>query len=111
MHDHHQVGRLLGHRHADIAHIDRQPRLRDGNAVLQLYLSNVETGAQFEADRDREAPVGGRVRGHVDHVLDAVDLLLDRRDDGGGDNVRVGAGILAGDVDGGRRDLGVLSDR
>src|SRR5262249_1815258 len=46
-----------------------------------------------------------------DHVLDAVYLLLDRRDHGRGDNVGVGPGILARDVDGGRRDLRILRDR
>ena len=48
---------------------------------------------------------------HVEHVLDAVDLLLERRDHGRGDDLGAGAGILAGDVDDRRRDLGVLRDR
>ena len=42
---------------------------------------------------------------HVQHVLDAVDLLLDRRGDGVGDRLGVGAGVVGGDDDGGRRDL------
>ena len=58
-----------------------------------------------------EAAVARRVRGDVEHVLDAVDLLLERRDDGGGHHVGAGAGILARDVDDRRRDLGILGDR
>ena len=34
-------------------------------------------------------PVGGRLRGHVEHVLDAVDFLLERRRDRLGDHLRV----------------------
>ena len=31
----------------------------------------------LEGDGERHVPVVGRLRGHVEHVLDAVDLLLD----------------------------------
>ena len=85
--------------------------VRGGDAVLHLHLRDIEIGAEVEGDRDREAPVGGRVRGHVEHVLDAVDLLLDRRHHGRGHHVRAGARILAGHVDDRRRDLGILRDR
>ena len=111
VHDHHQVGRALVHGDADIAHVGRQARLRDGDAVLHLHLRDIEIGADIEGHRDREAAVGGRVRRHVDHVLDAVDLLLDRRHHGRGDDVGAGAGILAGDLDGRRRDFRILRDR
>ena len=111
MHDHHQVGRRLGHGDADIAHVGRQPRLRDGDAVLHLHLRDIEIGAEIEADLNREPPVGRRVRRHVEHVLDAVDLLLDRRHHGRGDDLGAGAGILARHVDDRRRDLGILRDR
>ena len=111
VHDHHQVGRGLADGDADVAHVGRQARLRDRDAVLHLHLRDVEIGAEVEADLDGEAPVGGRVRRHVEHVLDAVDLLLDRRDHGRGDDLGAGAGILAGDVDDRRRDLGILRDR
>ena len=111
MHDHHQIGRAFGDVDADVADVGRQPRLRDGDAVLHLHLGDVEIGAEIEADLDGEAPVGRRVRRHVEHVLDAVDLLLDRRDHGRGDDFGAGAGILAGHVDDRRRDLGILRDR
>ncbi len=50
--DQQQVGRFLRHGHADIAHVARQARLRDGNAVLHLHLSDVEIGAEIEAHVD-----------------------------------------------------------
>ena len=111
VHDHHQVRRGLLHGDADIAHVRRQARIGDGDAVLHLHLGDVEIGAELEADRDREAAVGGRVRGDIDHVLDAVDLLLDRRHHSGGDDLGAGARILAGDADQRRRNLGILRDR
>jgi hypothetical protein len=111
VHDHHQIGRTFLHNDTDIAHVGRQPRRRDGDTVLHLHLRDIEIGAELEADRDREASVRGRVGRHVDHVLDAVDLLLDRRHHRRGHDLGAGAGILAGDADQGRRDLGVLRDR
>ncbi len=111
VHDHHQVGRRLGDGDADVAHVRRQARLRDRHAVLDLHLRDVEVGAELEGDGGGELAVGGRVRGHVDHVLDAVDLVLDRRHHRRGDHVGAGARILAGDVDGRRRDVGILRDR
>ena len=111
MHDHHQVGRGFCHRDADIADVGRQPRLRDGDAVLDLHLGDVEVGAEVERHLDRKAPVRRRIGRHIEHVLDAVDLLLHRRDHRGGDDFGAGAGILPGDVDDRRRDLGILRDR
>ena len=57
------------------------------------------------------APSLGGVGGHVEHVLDAVDLLLERRRDGFGDRLRVSARIGGAHDDGRRRDLGILRDR
>ena len=111
VHDHHQVGRGLGHGDADVAHVGRQPRLGDRHAVLHLHLGDVEVGAELERDGDGEAAVTRRVRRDVEHVLDAVDLLLERRDDGRGHHVGAGTGILARDVDHGGRDIGILGDR
>src|SRR6476469_5128864 len=110
MHDHHQVGRTLVDGYADVAHVERQPGLRDADPVLYLDLCDIEIGADVEADRNREPAVAGRVRGHVDHVLDAIDLLLDRRHHGGGNDIGACAGILTRHCDGRRRDLGILRD-
>ena len=75
MHHHHQVGRSFGDRDADVTHIGRQPRLRDRDAVLHLHLRDIEISPDIEGHRNREPAVAGRVRGHVQHVLDTVDLL------------------------------------
>ena len=48
---------------------------------------------------------------HVEHVLDAVDLLLERRRDGIADDLGRGAGIAGADDDRRRRDLRILRDR
>ncbi len=111
MHDHHQVGRTLGHGDADIAHVSRQARLRDGDPVLHLNLRDIEVGADVEGDRDREFSVRGRIRRHVKHVLDAVDLLLDRCDYRRGDHVGARTRILTAHIDDGRSDFRILRDR
>ena len=110
MHDHHQVGRRFGDGDADVTYVGRQARLRDRDTVLHLHLRDIEIGAEVEGDPDTEAPVGGRVRRDIQHVLDAVYLLLDGRDHGRGHDVGARAGILAGHVDDRRRDLGILGD-
>ncbi len=63
-----------------MAHDIRQARLGLRDAVLSLYLGDIEVGPEFEGDRDREIAVGGRDGVGVDSVLDTVDLLLERRE-------------------------------
>ena len=92
-------------------HVVRQARRRDRDAVLHEHLRRIEIGAELEGDGDRHVAVARRVGRHVDHVLDAVDLLLDRRRDGGGDRLGVGARIGRAHHDRGRGDLGILGDR
>ena len=65
-----------------------QPRLGDRHAVLHEHLRLVEVGAELEGDGERQPAVVGGLAAHVEHVLDAVDLLLDRRGDGVGDRLR-----------------------
>ena len=64
-----------------------------------------------EGHGERVGAVARAHRRHVDHALDAVDLLLDRQrnvaDDGGG----AGAGIARGHLHGRRHDIGILRDR
>ena len=93
VHDHQQVGRRLERGDAEPAHVLGQPRLGDGDAVLHQHLRLVEVGAEPEGDGQRHLAVGRALRGHVEHVLDAVDLLLDRRRDGVGDDLGRRAGI------------------
>src|SRR6185437_16199755 len=108
---HHQVGRAFVDRDADVAHIDGKARLRNRHTILHLHLCDIEIGAELEGHRNRETPVAGRIRRQVDHVFDAIDLLLDGRDHGGGHDVGARAGILTRHGDGGRGDLGILRNR
>ena len=82
MHDHGDVGRLLFRRHADALHVRREHGDGDGDAILHQHLRRIEIGAELESDAERHVAVARALRRHVEHVLDAVDLLLDRRRDG-----------------------------
>ncbi len=48
-------------------------------AVLHQHLGHVQIDAHLEGDRQRVGAVVGALRRHVEHVLHAVDLLLDGR--------------------------------
>ena len=76
--------------------------------VLHQHVGDIEVGAELERDGQLHVAVVGRQRRHVEHVVDAVDLLLDRRRDGGRDRLGVGAGIGGAHHDGRRHDLGIL---
>ena len=79
---HHQEGvRLLLHVDALRLHRLRQLRHRLAHAVLHVHLRQLGVGVDREVDGQRV--VAGRRAGrrHVDHVVRAVDLLLDRRAD------------------------------
>jgi hypothetical protein len=54
--DHHQVGRALGRGDAQAAHLLRQARLGNGDAVLHQHLRLVEVGAELEGDGQRIEP-------------------------------------------------------
>ena len=105
------VGRLLLGRHARrLDHVGQQ-RHGQGDAVLHQHLGQVHVDAVLEGDGQAVVAVVGRRRGHVHHVLDAVDLLLDRRGHGLGDDLGAGAGILAGHAHRRRRDRRIHRDR
>ncbi len=57
----------------------RQTRLGGGDAVLGEDVGHVLIDADGEVDVELHAAVAGVGRLHVDHALDAVDLLLDGR--------------------------------
>ena len=110
--DHHrQVRRTLARGHAQRAHLFRQARQCLRDAVLHLYLGAVDIGTELEYHRDLQAAVLLRLRVHVDHVLDADDLLLQRRGHGAGYDLRVGARVLRGHHYGRRADLRIFGDR
>jgi hypothetical protein len=111
VHDHHQVGRALGRGHADIADVRRDARQCDRDPVLHLHLCGIEVGAEVESDVDLETAVAGRVRRDVEHVLDAVDLLLERSGHRRGNDVGARPGVLAADPDHRRGDLRKLRNR
>jgi len=105
------AGRLLLGRHPLPAHLLGQLGLGDRHPVLHQHLGHVEVGPQREGDVEVHLAVVGTLRRHVQHVLHAVDLLLDRRGHGVGDDLGVGPGIDGRDLDGRGHDLRVLGDR
>ena len=111
MHDHRNVGRLFFCRHADALHFGREDGNRNGDAILHQHLRRIEIGAELEGDAQRHVAVARALRRHVEHVLNAIDLLLDRRRHGFRDHLRVRARVVGRDLDGWRRDLGILRDR
>jgi hypothetical protein len=110
--DHHrQVGRALDGRDAQAPHFLGQARLGLRDAVLHELLGLVGVGAEAERDGEREHAVGRCLAAHVEHAFDAVDLLFERRGNGFGDHLRVGARVLGAHHHRRRRDFRVLRDR
>ena len=103
-------GRLLD-RHAEAAHLARQLRLRLHVAHLREDLVGVRVGADLEVHVQGAVAGVGVHRVHVDRVVDAAHLLLDRRGDRGLGGERVRADVGRRELDRRRRDLGELSDR
>src|SRR5262249_26479493 len=106
-----EVGRRLYGGDTEPADVLREAWLGDRDAVLYQLLRFVEVGPELEGDGELHLPVGRRLRRHVEHVFDAVDLLLDRRRDRLGDDLRRRPGVAGGDDDRGRHDLRVLRNR
>ena len=64
-----------------------------------------------EGDGDGRGAVVRAGGAHVPHALDAVDGLLEDDGDGGFNDLRVGADVVAGDDDLRRRELRIERDR
>ena len=86
-------------------------RHRQRHAVLHHHQRRVEIDADVERDGQRVRAVVAHLRRHVEHPLDAVDLLLDRRGHGVGHHLGAGAGIGDRDRYARRRDPRILGDR
>ncbi len=110
VHDHQQGRRGLGGGHADALHLLGQAREHLGHPVLHQHLGLVAVGAEGEGDGEVHGPVGGRLTRLVEHALDAVDGLFERRGDRLGDHRGLGAGIDGVDRHRGRDHLGIFSD-
>jgi hypothetical protein len=72
-----EPGGDLGDADSLLVHLRRQTRLSERYAVLRLYGRNVRVGAVLERQRDGGGAVGGGLRGEVEEVVDAGELLLD----------------------------------
>ena len=110
VHGQEDVAGALPDRDAGLDDLRRQQRRRGRHPVFHQHLGGVRVGAERERDGDGHVAVAGRLRGHVDHVLHAVDLLLDRRGDGVGQHLGRGAGIVGRHVHRRRRDVRILRD-
>ena len=111
MHNHQQVRRSFFCCHADPLHILRQAGKRLRYSVLNLYLRLVEIRAEAKRNRQRHHAVRRRLRKHVQHAFDAVDLLFERRCDRIGNHGRIRAGIRRAHHHRGRDYFGVLAQR
>ena len=106
-----EVGRVLGHHHAQLLHRAGQQRHSCLHLVLHLHLGDVGIGARGKGGGDLHRAVGiGRGR-EVKQIVQAGELLLDHLGDGVLQGFRVRAGIGGADHHGGRRDGGILLDR
>ena len=111
MNDEQQVRRFLANGYADVLHFLGQSRQRDRDAILHQNLRLIDVGAGLEDGVDRHRAVAGRLRNQIDHVVDAVDLLLDRRGDRLRNHLGGSAGKCGRHFHGGRRDLRIFADR
>jgi hypothetical protein len=86
-------------------------RQRAGDAVLHQHLREVQVGTDLERHRQRIGAVGGAVGLHVEHVLDAVDLLLYGQGNRVDHGLGAGAGIARGNLHRRRHHIRILRDR
>ena len=96
---------------ADLCHFGGEETLCFCHAVLDVDGSHVGVSPLLEGDADVGGTgVGGGGR-HVVHVFHTVDLFFQRRDDRVQHGLCVGTGVGGADLDGGRSDVRILSNR
>ena len=110
MHHHCYIRRLLLRCHSDALHFGRKDGHRDGDAILYQHLRRIEIGTEFESDAQRHVAVARALRRHVEHVLNAIDLLLNRRRHRFRNDLCICAGIVGRDLDRWWRDLRILGN-
>ena len=109
--EHQDRGGLFLHRDALRLHRGRQLRERARHAILHQHLREIEIGADLERHDERVGAVS-RARGlHIEHVLDAVDLLLDRQRHGVDHDAGAGTRIARRHLHGRRGDVRILRNR
>ena len=88
-------------------------QLRNGEAGAILHIDRVDVGIGTERKSDVKgvAAVGAARRLVIERIIDAIDLLFDRLRHRRLDHFGVGAGIIRGERDLRRHDIGKLRDR
>ena len=104
-------GRLLLRRHALDLHFLRQRGNGGRDPVLDQDLVLVGIRADREGDDQGVSAVVRARRLHVEHVLDAVDILLERQGDGVDERPGARAGVARRHLHGRRDDIGILRRR
>ena len=105
------VRRRLADLHAQALDVVRQPWQRILDTVLRQHLRHVQIGADLERHGNGQLAVAGRLAAEIQHVLDAVDLLFERRRHGARDGFGRRARIGRRHLDGRRHDLRILRNR
>ena len=88
-----------------------KPRFGNRDSILDADRSEIDVGARGEGHCQRHRSIVRAGRLHVEHALDAVDFLLDRRGDRIDDSLRGRSGVDGRNGYRRRRDLRVLLDR
>ena len=104
-------GRFLLDRQSLLLELRGQLRERRLDAIIDVDRVDVGIGAKLKTYGEVIAPVIAARALHVDHLVDADDLRLERLRDGSFEHCGGGAGIDRGDLDLGRYDIGELRDR
>jgi len=106
MHHHRQIGGALDSGYAKAPNRLGQAGLGLRHPVLNKLLGLIGVG-----DSQGHQAIGGGLAAHIEHPLDAVDLLFDRRRYCLSDNLRIGSRKLRAHNHRGRHDLGIFGDR